>query len=381
MRVSSSGPPESTPAELLKIPTILLEGDEPRPAGLTGTGPKYALGPAAAAPVLGLESGELPEAYGTGRLTLTARDPNCLYANWDLTGEQQRHYNALSADRHFVLRVYLEQPAGTPAVEVRLHPESRHWFVHVEQAGRRYAAELGYYQADRQWRTIAVSDSVPTPTERPAEANTVSFATLHWKSPQPVPRQSSQASASPVPGAPLTPAPMPPPPFVTRRSRFEKDTPPGSMAALPAEWQAPSEFVRSLTRQHERDIPSPNPIQHETVAPVQPPMTLSSSMEGGPPERKGFWLTLNAELVIYGATTPDARVSLGGQLIRLRPDGTFSYRFALPDGMYELPINAISPNGEARHAELSFSRGTRYQGHIGVHPPDTALQPPPARAV
>ena len=47
---------------------------------------------------------------------------------------------------------------------------------------------------------------------------------------------------------------------------------------------------------------------------------------------KGFWFNVNAELIIYGATEPTARVTLGGHEIKLRPDGTFSYRFSLPDG-------------------------------------------------
>ena len=37
----------------------------------------------------------VPEAYGTQRLLLTARDPHWLYARWDLTRDQQRKYNRL----------------------------------------------------------------------------------------------------------------------------------------------------------------------------------------------------------------------------------------------------------------------------------------------
>src|SRR5438094_6482773 len=35
-------------------------------------------------------SGELPEAYGTEKLLVAARDPHWLYAHWDLTREQLR---------------------------------------------------------------------------------------------------------------------------------------------------------------------------------------------------------------------------------------------------------------------------------------------------
>jgi hypothetical protein len=94
------------------------------------------------------------------------------------------------------------------------------------------------------------------------------------------------------------------------------------------------------------------------------------------PERKGFWLKVNAELVIYGATKPDAWVTIGGRPIRLRPDGTFSYRFTLPDGTYELPVVAVSMPGELREAKLHFQRSTRCEGEVGEQPQDPALRTP-----
>ena len=94
--------------EAVKLPPILLEGDFPSPPPLAGPGEKFALGPTPPAQDLGSEPGELPEAYGTERLFLTARDPHWLYAHWDLTREQQARYNRQSADGHLILRVYFE---------------------------------------------------------------------------------------------------------------------------------------------------------------------------------------------------------------------------------------------------------------------------------
>jgi hypothetical protein len=90
---------------------------------------------------------------------------------------------------------------------------------------------------------------------------------------------------------------------------------------------------------------------------------------------KGFWFNVNAELIVYGATESDATVSIGGRKVNLRPDGSFSYRFALPDGRYEMPVVAISADQtDGRAAEMKFSRGTEYRGHVGAHPQDPALQ-------
>jgi hypothetical protein len=86
---------------------------------------------------------------------------------------------------------------------------------------------------------------------------------------------------------------------------------------------------------------------------------------------------VNAELVIYGATEPRARVVIGDRPIKLRKDGTFSYRFALPDGWYGLPISATAPDGkETRIALLRFMRETDYEGDVGAHPQDPSLKSP-----
>ena len=63
-----------------------------------------------------------------------------------------------------------------------------------------------------------------------------------------------------------------------------------------------------------------------------------------PKERK-FWLVLNTELIVYGATEPDAVVKVQGEQISLRPDGTFTLRYALPDGVQYIPVAANSADG------------------------------------
>jgi hypothetical protein len=101
-----------------------------------------------------------------------------------------------------------------------------------------------------------------------------------------------------------------------------------------------------------------------------------SSPLGGMPS-KGFWFMVNAELIIYGATEADAKVTIGGNPVKLRPDGSFSFRFALPDGNYDLPAVAVSADGtDARAADLKFSRQSQYLGDVGTHPQDPALKTP-----
>src|ERR1035438_6275088 len=77
----------------IEVPPLLLEGDQPAPPSASGPGRKYALGPVPPSQHFETAETELPEAYGTKKLFLTARDPHWLYAHWDLTREQQASFS------------------------------------------------------------------------------------------------------------------------------------------------------------------------------------------------------------------------------------------------------------------------------------------------
>ena len=147
-------------------------------------------------------------------------------------------------------------------------------------------------------------------------------------------------------------------------------------------WIGSLEITELIRRQLERQISSLALAQ--IGQPTSPAAAFGgvSSPSGGQERRRGFWFNINAELILYGATEPDAVVSIGGREIKLRRDGSFSFRFALPDGAYELPATAQSADGEeTRRAQLSFSRKSEYHGGVEAHPQDKQLQPPGAGAV
>ena len=160
----------------LKIPPILLEGDEPSP--LAGPGGQAATESGREAEGSLAERRELPESYGTSRLLLLARDPLCLYAHWDLSSEQQRSLNQRSADGHLMLRLHSGQGDGPIAAEIQLHPESLHRFVPVTTAGATYVAELGYQDSNRLWVSVAISNPAATPSASVSSDKTVRFATM-----------------------------------------------------------------------------------------------------------------------------------------------------------------------------------------------------------
>ena len=91
---------------------------------------------------------------------------------------------------------------------------------------------------------------------------------------------------------------------------------------------------------------------------------------------RGFFMHVNAEIIFYGGTHPDAKVTIDGKEIRLGPDGTFRYHFTLPDGNFGIPIIARSPDGvEERSATLSFVRGTSRTGEVGATGQPAQLSP------
>ena len=97
---------------------------------------------------------------------------------------------------------------------------------------------------------------------------------------------------------------------------------------------------------------------------------------GGEGAPEDFWFRVNAEVVVFGSAKPGAQVTLSGRPIALRPDGSFTFRCALPDGRFELPLVAVAPRGsEVRHATLTLARQTVVQGGVGSHPGTPGLPP------
>jgi hypothetical protein len=153
-----------------------------------------------------------------------------------------------------------------------------------------------------------------------------------------------------------------------------------SMDAVRRVWMGSLEITELLRGQLLRELSSMGAAQLGLTSSLN--LSSLSSPFGGAPGRKGFWFNVNAELIIYGATEPDATVTIGGRRIKLRGDGSFSFRFALPDGKFNLPAIATNADGDdTRIADLAFSRSTEYSGEVGKHPQDAALRPPTAENV
>jgi hypothetical protein len=369
----------------IAIPAILLEGDHPAPPTASGPGEKFALGPTPPEQHFEPESAELPESYGTKQLHLTARDPHWLYANWDLTREQQLRCNQQSVDGHLILRIYADAPGGRPVSEIHVHPESRHWFANVECAGAKYAAEIGFYRKGRKWAGVATAGATLTPPETVSSDATAEFATIPVDMPfevllalvaqavrehRPLALAVEELRRAGHPELPRV-ATMPTAPWTPEQERALAEI--VNLDQVRRVWIGSLEITELLRRQLELGISSLN----LPTSPRGGVSSVSSPFGGEQVRGKGFWLKVNAELIVYGATEPNASVTIGGQKIKLRPDGSFTYRFSFPDGQYDLPVVAVAADDtDARAAELKFTRTTEFLGDVEAQPQDPALKPP-----
>ncbi|KEF42771.1 MAG: Rho termination protein [Cyanobium sp. CACIAM 14] len=85
----------------------------------------------------------------------------------------------------------------------------------------------------------------------------------------------------------------------------------------------------------------------------------ASGIGGVAPRQRSFWLVADAELIVYGATDPAARLSIGGEEVPLSADGTFRVQVPFRDGQQLYPIEAVAADGEQKRSiTMEFQRST-----------------------
>jgi hypothetical protein len=92
-----------------------------------------------------------------------------------------------------------------------------------------------------------------------------------------------------------------------------------------------------------------------------PPLTQFGSGAEAPLKRKKeFQFDIDAEMILFGVTHIDAYVTLGGEPVKIREDGSFSVRLPLPDRRQVLPAVASSRDGsEQRTIVIAVERNTK----------------------
>ena len=344
--------------------------------------------------------GDLPRSYGGESIFVIAQEPHWLFCYWD--------YKLTEGVEGAVFLRHGREGTARPEAEVPVPAETNSWYLSVRDADADYYVELGHYNGGH-WKTLTRSGTVLTPRDtlagfgEPVFANMpfhATFQQLVEKLRGEMREGESLAAAlarlqgrGDLPLGRLTPAQR----IALDRlidtelgsltsgelasylgspgaSLFSGGFAPSSWGAAAASWsQAPGGFSSGFLAALGMAGVSLSSASFEQALgswSVASWGAASSWMSSWSPRE--FFMHLNAEVIFYGGTHPDAKVTIAGKEIMIRPDGTFRYHFVFPDGEFEIPITATSPDGvETRRGVLRFERATTRQGDVG-----STAQPP-----
>ena len=272
------------------------------------------------------------------RVVFLPRDPQWAYVFWDIADDDRSQALAAGASQLCLRVADVTGLAGGSAhphtlQEVVVDAHATEWYLPVPLSDRDYRVELGYRKSGGGWISLAFSSVARVPALHPSEQILDQFVPFSLD-----------------PAAPTTPAPIPP--------AAAADT--GLHERL---YQSATSGWRRLGRGseafHEFEDSSLSAEGFSASAAGVWASGRSDSGAGLAPRQRSFWLVADAELIVYGATDPAARLTIGGEDVPLSPDGTFRIQVPFRDGQQLYPIEAIAADGEQRrNITLEFRRTT-----------------------
>ena len=250
------------------------------------------------------------------RLVVMVRDPYWLHAYWELSRRSiERARAALGQHWHEarpVLRVNevsLNKTINAARRVVRdivIHGGVKNWYVDVQDPPNSFQLEIGYLAADGRFFSLTRSNVVKTP-----QAGSKESFDKNW---------SEEAG------------------------EFDR------VYAMSGGYED-EQGSRELKEVFEERLRRPMGGSAARFGP--------GAANHGDKDRE-FNFKVDTELIIHGVTEPDARVTLRGQPVDLRSDGSFAVRFTLPDRRHVLPVVASSGDGAEQHTiVLAVDRNTK----------------------
>lgn len=316
---------------------------------------------------------ELPAGYGESRIVLMPRDPQWAYTYWDIANDRKEEMRR-QGGQQLALRIYdvtdisLESQSPHSIQEYPSDELAREWYLPIPVSDRDYVVDIGYRCADGRWLVLARSIPVRVPPVYPSDWIEDQFITVDFEADlrgktvlelvTPAKRMADTATATASQQGAVAGAygnPIYDDIFGMAQGAEAQRVAGslfGSMQQAPMHEQALSSYV------------FPSGVGMWAV-PNASGLTMSGAgMSGigasmGAIRPRQFWLVADAELIVYGATEPDATVTIGGRPIKLNPDGTFRYQMSFQDGLIDYPIMAVAVDGEqTRSIHMKFNRET-----------------------
>jgi len=131
---------------------------------------KY-LQPTTAARVFEEERFLFPDTYGVDRVRLLVKDPEWLFAYWDVSSHAVDALRRELGERGLALTrltLRITDPGHGGTSIILLPYGARAWYVHADKASRSYRALLGWTLPSGVFRTLAESNLVSTPRTGPS---------------------------------------------------------------------------------------------------------------------------------------------------------------------------------------------------------------------
>ena len=251
------------------------------------------------------------------RMVLMVRGPHWLHAFWEVSPRSiERAQSALGQEWHGarpVLRVLKMEsklqasPSEQVVREIEVHGGVKNWFIDIRES-LRCRVELGYLTATRRFHSLVRSNAVTTPP-----ASQCDTLDSHW-------------------------------------GEIVEDC--DRIYAMSGGF-SPENNSTELQELFEERLRRP-------MGPPTPTRLQPATGEGDETTPSGFQLEVDAELIVYGATRPDAYVTLQGEPVKVQADGTFRVRVDMPNKRQVLPIVASVPHGGGRQTVvMAIERNTK----------------------
>jgi hypothetical protein len=247
------------------------------------------------------------------RLVVMVRDPYWLQAYWELSRQSvDRAQSAMGQHWHQsqpVLRLFKLAHDGTSALarQIPIHGGVSHWYVDVQDPPATFRMEIGYAATNGHFYCLARSNSVTTPP-----AGTSDSVDENWAD---VADNADRIFA--MSGG-----------YTQRGTSLE---------------------LQEL-------------LEERLGRPLGTPMEtrFGDGAARGYSSMRKLKFSVDAELLVFGVSNPDAHVTLQGEPVPLRPDGSFSIRMTLADRRQVIPVVASSSDGlEQRTIILAVERNTK----------------------
>ncbi len=277
------------------------------------------------------------------RVVFLPRDPQWAYVFWEISDNDRKRAQKEGASR-LCLRLAdvtgMQDGSAHPHTlqEVPVDSHSTEWYLPVPLCDRDYRVELGY-RIGTTWMSLAFSSVARVPALHPSEQILDQFVPFSLDN-------ASPAVAEPAPVAP----PAEPSDSGLHERLYQSATVHFRRRRVGSE-----EFQEALDSSADSDRYGLSASGIGLWASGR----NESGIGGVAPRQRSFWLVADAELIVYGATDPSARLTIGGEEVPLSTDGTFRIQVPFRDGEQVYAIEATAADGEQkRNITLNFERQT-----------------------